>query len=267
MSQMELPLVFFTVLAQASIGLILLSVLSGRVSVEGSSSRILTEPVAALVFLSVALLASLGHLGHPFGAFRTLTGLTESWLSREILAFLVLSCLLVVAAGLSVRDKFNAKLWKLTAVVGLVALIAQGMAYAPPSQPALGPGVVLVLFLMTALALGTAFGSWFAPDQRQPLLAGILAAALVVGLILSLLLPSVWLSGGLVAEATGSAYLVSPLYWGRILVGFLIPLLVLLRYRSIPPWLVWFVLVGEFGGRIVLFSLTASSAAFIGLPL
>lgn len=267
MSQMELPLVFFTVLAQASIGLVLLSVLYGRVSAEGSSRRFVTEPIAALALLGVALVASLGHLGHPSGALRTLVGLADSWLSREILVFLVLSGLLVMAAGLSISNKLNAKLWQLTAVVGLIALLTQVMAYAPPSQPALGPGVLLALFLLTALTLGTAFGSWFAPDQRQPLLAGILATALVVGLIFSLLLPSVWLSGGSVTEATGSAYLASPFYWGRILVGFLIPLLVLLRLRSIPPWLVWFVLIGEFGGRIVLFSLTASSAAFIGMPL
>ncbi len=267
MSQMELPLVFFTVLAQASIGLVLLSAFCGRVNAEGPSSRFVTEPVVALALLGVALIASLGHLGHPFGALRTLTGLADSWLSREILVFLVLAGVLVVTAALSVGHKFNAKLWQLTAAVGLVALLAQVMAYAPPSQPTLSPAVLLALFLLTTLTLGTAFGSWFAPDQRQPLLAGILATVLVVGLILSLLLPSVWLSGGSVAEATGSAHLASPLYWGRILVGFLIPILVLLRYRSIPSWLVWFVLVGEFGGRMVLFSLTASSAAFIGLPL
>lgn len=267
MSHMELPLVFFTVLAQASIGLVLLSILYGSVTTEGTRGHYLTEPVVALVLLCVALLASFVHLGHPLGALRTLTALTESWLSREILVFLILSGLLVVAAGLSIRDKFNIKLWQLTAVVGLVALLAQGMAYAPPSQPALVPGVVLAQFVITALALGSVFGAWFAPDHRQSLLTGILATVLVVGLVLSLLLPGIWLSGGSVSEATGAAYLASPLYWARIIVGFLIPLLVLFRYRSIPVWLAWFVLAGELGGRIVFFGLTASSASFIGLPL
>lgn len=267
MSHMELPLVLFTVLAQAAIGLVLLSLIYGRLAPEGTSGAIRHEPVTATVLLGAGLLASLGHLGHPVGALRTLTGLADSWLSREILVFLILSGLLALTAALALRGRFNQKLWQLTAVVGLLALLTQGMAYTLPSQPALSSGVTLAMFLLTSLALGTALGSWSAPQQRQPLLAGILTAVLVTGLVLNLILPNLWLSGGPIVEATGAAYLDSPLYWCRILVGFILPLLILARLRSIPRWLVWLVLIGEFSGRIAMFSLAANSAAFIGLPL
>lgn len=267
MTHMELPLVFFTVLAQAAIGIVCLSVVRGSAVAAGPGNRFFTEQIAALALLGVGLLSSLAHLGHPFGALRTLNGLAESWLSREILVFIVLSGLLVIAAALSLRGQLNPILWKLAALVGLIALGIQGMAYAPPSQPALSTGLPLVLFLITAVSLGSAFGSWFAPENRQALLTSILVSALTLGLVLNLLLPNLWLAGGLVEQATGHAYLESPLYWGRILIGFVLPLLVLLRTRTIPSWLPLLILVGELGGRIAFFSLTASSGAFIGMPL
>ncbi|BCR03170.1 hydrogenase [Desulfuromonas versatilis] len=267
MSHMELPLVFFTVLAQAAIGLAMLSALRGRAVAEGTGGKFFTEQQMALGLLGVGLLASMFHLGHPLGALRTLANLQHSWLSREILVFMVLAALMTVAAGLSFRGRGHAGLGRLTAAVGLVALAIQGFAYAPPSQPTLANGVPLVLFLITALALGAAFGSWFAPDNRQPLLAGVLAATLLLALALNLLLPSVWLSGGLVEELTGSAYLGSPLYWGRLIVGLVLPLLVLARTRRIPGWLPWLILLGEFAGRMAFFSLAATTAANIGMPL
>jgi len=267
MTHMELPLVFFTVLAQAAIGLVCLNVVSGSVVAEGKHGRFFNEQIMALALLGIGLLASLAHLGHPFEAYRTLNGLGESWLSREILAFLLLSGLMAVAAVLSLRGQPNPLLWKLTALVGVLAIGVQGMAYTPPSQPALGTSLPLVLFLITSVTLGAAFGSWFAPENRQRLLAGILAATLILGLVLSLLLPGLWLSGGLVEQATGHAYLESSLYWGRIAVGFIVPLLVLLRSRTIPSWLPWLIMAGELGGRIAFFSLTAGSASFIGMPM
>lgn len=267
MTHMELPLVFFTVLAQAAIGIVCLSVVRGSAVVQGRGGRFFTEQVMALGLLGCGLLASLAHLGHPFGALRTLNGLANSWLSREILVFMVLAGLLTVSAFLSLRDRANPTLWKLTALVGLLALAVQGMAYMPPSQTALNNGLPLALFLMTAVALGSAFGSWFAPENRQAQLAGVLTTVLLIGLVLNLLLPSLWLSGGLVEQVTGHAYLESPLYWGRIAIGQVMPLLVLMRSRVIPSWLPWLILLGELGGRIAFFGLTASSAAFIGMPL
>ncbi|SEA74976.1 DMSO reductase anchor subunit [Desulfuromusa kysingii] len=267
MNEMELPLVFFTVLAQTSIGLVLFSTLRSLTFAEGPDKPLFNEQIVAMALISVALLASLAHLGHPFGAIRTLTGLKHAWLSREILIFGLLSSALLVSVVLRLRGTNDRRLQVVTAILGLIALVVQGFTYAPPSEPTLANGVPLVLFLFTAVTLGTAFGSWFVSTEKQPILTAVLAAVLLTGLLINLLLPNIWLTGGFIAEMTGHAYLDSPLYWGRLLIGFVVPLLILIRIRRIPVWLPLLILSGELIGRIAFFSLAVSTAQHIGMPL
>jgi DMSO reductase anchor subunit len=263
---MELSLVIFTVLSQISIGLaVMLAVRQWAVSEGTAPSSFRFEWIVVGVVLAIALAASLFHLGHPFGSPRAVLHLGSSWLSREIVAMQIFGILVVVALVALWKGAANSwTLVKITALVGLVVLAVSGMVYAPPSFPALNNGVPIIFYGLTAFILGSAFSSYFAGENKQPLLTQILTISLIVGLVINLILPSIWLSGGRVMQMTGAAYYGSALFWLRLVVEFGLGLAVLGVFRKIPIWLPVLLLAGEIVGRIMFFTHVVHSAANIG---
>lgn len=82
----EFPLVFFTLLVQMAVGMVLV----GKCVLGNEADRALREGVrrqnvAALLLFAVAVIISFVHLGTPLHAPFTLLHVTQSWLSREIL--------------------------------------------------------------------------------------------------------------------------------------------------------------------------------------
>jgi DMSO reductase anchor subunit len=264
MSHLELPLVLFTVLTQMAIGLALVSAVRQWAVADGPDANPLAEWGAVAALLGLGIVASFFHLGYPLGAVRMLSNLGTAWLSREILGMIVFGGLVAVTLWLLYRNANAGWPGKLAAAVGLVALFATAMTYAPPSLEAIDNYLPLVFFLLTATILGAAFSSYFTSASKQALAVSILANALVVGLVVYLAAPFVWLSGGTVMRLTGQAYLASPLYWTRLVVGLAFPLLVLWKMKSIPAWLPPILLAGELAGRIIFFTLAVSSAANLG---
>lgn len=265
MERLELPLVLFTLLSQIAIGMALISATRQWATVQGPTARSRNEWLTIGLVLAAAIVASLFHLGDPAGAVRTLTNLGSAWLSREILGIGAFGILVAIIFLTEVRGATKGWLIKLTAVIGLAALFAISMTYAtPPSLPAINNALPFAFFLLTAMILGAAFGSFFAGEAQQPLLFKILTNALIVSLALNLIVPCVWLTGGAVMRQTGLNYLQSPLYWMQVSVGLVIPLLVLWRTQRIPAWLPVLLLIGEVAGRVAFFALTASTAANLG---
>lgn len=261
----ELPLVVFTVFTQIAIGLVLVSAVQQWVPVGGpTGSKLRFEWLAALGLLGMGVIASFFHLGHPLGAVRMLANLGQAWLSREILTISIFGALTVVTLAGLFRNAAAKWLITATAVAGLLVLFAMAMTYAPPSLPAIDNYLPLAFFGLTALILGPAISSYFVPADKQQLLTIFLASSLFAGLVVYLIVPSVWLSGGTVMAMTGELYLASPLYWTHIIVGLALPLAVLAWQRRIPAWLPVLLLIGQFAGRIIFFSLTVSSAANLG---
>ena len=263
---MELSLVIFTVLSQLSIGLVvMLALRQWAVSDGPAPSSFRMEWIVAGLTLLVALLASLFHLGHPLGSPRAILHLGSSWLSREILILQIFGILVVAALVAIWKESSNSwTLIKITALVGLVGLAVSGMVYAPPSYPALNNGVPIIFYILTAFILGSAFSSYFAGEDKQPLLTRILMVSLVVGLVVNLILPSIWLSGGRVMQMTGAAYYGSALFWLRLVVEFGLGLAVIGLTRKIPIWLPVLLLAGEIVGRILFFTHVVHSAVNIG---
>ena len=263
---MELSLVIFTVLSQISIGLVvMLAVRQWAVSDGPAPSSFRVEWIVVGVVLFVALAASLFHLGHPFGSPRAILHLGSSWLSREIVVMQIFGILVIAALVALWKESANSwTLIKITALVGLVGLAVSGMVYAPPSFPALNNGVPIIFYGLTAFILGSAFSSYFAGEDKQALLTRILMISLIVGLVINLILPSVWLSGGRVMQMTGAAYYGSALYWLRLVVEFGLGLAVLGVFRKIPIWLPVLLLAGEIVGRIMFFTHVVHSATNIG---
>lgn len=264
MGTAEFPLVLFTLLTQMAIGLSLVSATRQWAVVEGPGGKIQAEWLAVAGLLAVGVLAAFFHLGQPLGAIRMLSNLGTAWLSREILSIALFGVLVVGVLFMVYKGSLNSWLLKLTALVGLAAVFATGMTYTAPALVAVENPLPILFFLLTAVILGAAAASYFAPAGKQPLVTAILTVGLIVALVVYLVVPFIWLSGSTVTRMTGQAYLASPLHWTHLIVGLALPLVVLAWLRKIPAWLPLLILIGEFAGRMAFFALTVSSAANLG---
>jgi DMSO reductase anchor subunit len=262
MQSMELPLVLFTVLSQAAIGLVLMNAVRLHAGPGEGNARKEWTLIAA--FMGAGIAASLFHLGHPLESYRALAHLEKAWLSREVLAAGIFFALAAFAAATG-REKGSPVLVWASVLAGLLALLASGMTYAPPALPAVNNALPTVFFLISAVVLGAGFASWFAAAGNQPLLARIFVTALVVGLVVRLTVPCAWLSGSEIMRQTGLAWLGAPLYWAHIAL-MAACLGVLWKNRTIPAWLPILALAGELAGRAVFFSETIHTAVNIGAP-
>ena len=162
MSNRDWSLVFFTTLAQWSVGTILW--LSWPVIHNHGLSSIfhtglgLQNPVLlALILITSATFSSFLHLGNPVNAPRALNNLSGSWLSREILAIGVFSVSLVVTVTLGWKTG-NPGLQKylvvLSSVSGMALLWTMSRVYTVPTIPAWNSWNTPVSFVSTALGLG-----------------------------------------------------------------------------------------------------------------
>jgi len=155
-------LVFFTTLAQLSVGIILWFTFSGYfyndmdLLIETGLS--LRNPVLlALVFIGVATVVSFLHLGKPSNAPNALNNLSGSWLSREILALgaYSLSLLLVLLLG---WETGNTEYLKYTmvpsSVIGIALLWMMIRIYVIPTIPAWNSWHTPLSFVSTAICLG-----------------------------------------------------------------------------------------------------------------
>ncbi|MEZ7196030.1 dimethyl sulfoxide reductase anchor subunit family protein [Pseudodesulfovibrio karagichevae] len=263
MQSMELPLVLFTVFSQAAIGVTLMRAVrttaDGAGVVDNDARR---EWGLIAGFMVLGMFGSLFHLGHPLSAPTALKHLGTAWLSREVLfagLFTGVTVLAVLAAGKAGKPVLA---W-LGTLLGLGVIVSAGMTYAPPALPALNNALPFTFFLTSAVILGAGFGSWFADGERAPLMARIFTTALVVGLVLNLAAPCVWLSGGTVMSMTGRAWLGSGFYWTHVLV--LVACLGMVwKARTIPAWLPVLALLGELAGRAGFFADTVHMAANMG---
>lgn len=266
MNDMELSLVIFTVLSQISVGLAMMLALRQWSTAQGPDhSSVRTEWLVVGIVLALGLIASTFHLGHPMGSPMAIKHLSHSWLSREVLAFIVYGLLVAIGVVALFKEATGGRgIIKIAAAIGLIALAVSGMVYAPPSFPALNNGVPVLFYILTAFILGSAFSSYFAGEGHQPLLSRILLISLVVGLVVNLLLPTIWLSGGNAMRLTGAAYFGSSLYWARLILEFGVGLAVVGTTGRIPMWLPLILLIGEIMGRILFFSHVVHTATTIG---
>jgi anaerobic dimethyl sulfoxide reductase subunit C len=167
----EWALITFTILAQMSVGsFIALGIAhfyasrkAGEVEADRFSDRALLAigPVMAL-----GLLASLLHLGNPINAYRAVTNIGTSWLSREVLFGVLFAVFGFAFAILQWRKIGNFKMRNVIAIIaaifGIGLVYSMSQVYALPTQPAWNTIATPISFFATtlllgALALGTAF--------------------------------------------------------------------------------------------------------------
>lgn len=181
MNTREWALILFTVLAQMSVGsFIVLGVVhffAARKAGEEEADRFSDRALLAIFpVMGLGLLASLLHLGNPLNAYRAVTNLGTSWLSREIFFGLLFALVGFTFAILQWRKIGSFKLrnviaW-IAALAGIVLVLSMSMVYMLPTQPAWDTLATPISFFTTTLmlgglALGMAFVINYAYTQRK----------------------------------------------------------------------------------------------------
>ncbi len=243
----EWALIGFTILSEMAIGafwIVWLTHFQARRQTTEDEVRKLSN--AALIgigpVMALGLIVSLFHLGSPLNAWRSIGNLGSSWLSREVFFALLFFVMWFVAAVLQFRSAGTEGLrgtWAvLTAVAGLLTIIATGMSYMVAARPAWADVATPMLFFVTTLLLGGLMvGAVFAvyymrsakTSETQTALvklglrnATLIAMVVIVVQALILLFQAAHLMGG-TTEAQASAQLLlgtyGMWYWLRIIVG------------------------------------------------
>lgn len=126
------PLVFFLVLTQASVGVLL-----------GGGPAML-----AVALAHIGLACSLLHLGRPIHAVRAMKMWRRSWLSREVVAF-------SIYAALATPLVLNDVLRPFAIAAGLAGILCSARIYMVPARPAWNSWRTMAEFFSTALILST----------------------------------------------------------------------------------------------------------------
>jgi anaerobic dimethyl sulfoxide reductase subunit C (anchor subunit) len=181
MNTQEWALVIFTILAQMSVGAFLVlgfvhffaARKAGAEEADKLSDRALLVIGPILV---LGLIASLFHLGNPLNAFKAVTNVGSSWLSREILSGVIFAVLGGVFAIMQWRKigTFAARniIAILAALVGIFLVYSMSSVYMMPTQPAWDNVFTPISFFTTTLLLGvlvvgTAFIAGYAFLRRK----------------------------------------------------------------------------------------------------
>lgn len=263
METLELPLVLFTLLTQVAVGITVFAALRQWSTVEGTTTQTRNEWITVLALIAVGVIAAFFHLGKPFGVIRMLTNLGSAWLSREILGFGLFGALVAVTFYMVYIKSPNGLLFKLTAMIGLLAVFSTGMAYASVGLDAIHNILPLVFFFLTVFTLGPAAASYFMNEKTHSMLISVLSPTLLASLAVRFVVPFAWLAGSAVTRASGQNFIASPLHWIHLVV-LLVGFVTLQRSKTIPTWLPIALLLGELIGRIAFFALTAFSGANLG---
>ncbi len=200
------------------------------------------EPLAGLavgvVLVSMAIVLLLLHLGQPRNAWRAVTNLRHSWISRGTLAlggFVVLGGLYVVArlGGASAETiPLTALLWLLVADAAFILAYPGLVMSASPAIPFWNSGLMPLLSLANGAASGLAFflliAQWDAPPIAWTASMLWLYVALI-GLGVLVLLQVVVMRSRGAAAAASVAWLTkrhAVLFWGgACVIGIAVPLL------------------------------------------
>ncbi len=154
--------ILFTTASGAGYGLLALLGLVGVNHGQASSIAFgVTSMVIALGLITIGLLASTLHLGHPERAWRALSQWRSSWLSREGVAAVVTyaPALLfgLVWSGLVEAPSLILPLGLVTAILAAFTVYCTGMIYASlPTIRAWAQPLTVPIYLAFALASGSA---------------------------------------------------------------------------------------------------------------
>jgi anaerobic dimethyl sulfoxide reductase subunit B len=164
----ELPLVGFTLLTQAAVGMAV------------GSLALPTLPLPLLLAIGILLgvggLTSFLHLGRKRNAWRAVIHLKKSWLSREILMAGLFGATWAATAGVHWLGVGHPNPWPM-ALLGLGLVYTMGRVYHLRAVASWNSWRTLAAFFLSTLVLGSLGVSLAAPHPRWLIAAGIGMAA------------------------------------------------------------------------------------------
>jgi len=171
MNVREWALITFTILAQMSVGsfwvLGIVHFYATRKAGAEEADRMSDLALLAIIpVLALGMLASLLHLGNPLSAYKAVSNLGTSWLSREILFGVLFAVSGAVFALLQLRkigtfSVRNIVAW-VAALFGLGLIVSMSNVYLLYNQPAWNTVATPISFFVTTLLLGSlAMGAAF----------------------------------------------------------------------------------------------------------
>lgn len=260
----NLSLVFFTILIQCAVGMSIAGACFGsrsNLSEKAELSLASFWRITAII-ATLALIASVFHLAKPLAAITALTNIGVAWLSNEILsvgAFFALTVIMAFGVHKCGYGKMRIVAF-ITAIIGLISLLVQGLTYAPEAMPAIANSFPFMLFLLTSLILGAGLYILVFDDTCD---CSIYSTCIWIMIVLLLVVPCVWTSGSEIMFATAKAWGSSCFYWAAL--GLLLLALVLKAYSQIMLSFIS-VFVALFVSRIVFFDCTLHTNTLLGLP-
>lgn len=241
-------LVGFTVLAQTALGsswglAAAWALVAHRAGNEVAGAATSWGAVAVPALSTLAVAVSLFHLGRPDRAWRAVSNLRLSWLSREVLAVALFAAAAAAVPFAPASDR--GPLLAGTALLGGVLLLAMVRTYRMRTVPAWDTWATGALFLQSALATGGALTALAlalrsphgAPGGAQSCAAVVGALALAAGPLLA----ARWRAamgrlGGTTAEAAGRLAAAVSLRRGRVATALVAATLLLAAPALAPPW-------------------------------
>lgn len=171
MHTQELALVVYTTLVQMSVGAFVIlgfvHAYAMRKSDEKNASQMSDYALLAIgPVMVLGVIISLFHLGNPANAFRAVSNLGTSWLSREIFLTLSFTATGAIFAFLQWRKIGSFQLRQIIALIaaalGVILVYAMSQIYQLAAEPAWNSIATpitfyITTFLLGGLAMGTAF--------------------------------------------------------------------------------------------------------------
>ncbi len=240
--------------------------------------------ISSLIVTLIGLIAALTHLGQPLSAWlMPFSHLSSSWLSREALFYLIFFVALVLYAILILGGKPQGMgITLIAAIAGLLAVLTGAFIYSGLGGVPSWSGIFTVLFfLLTYLVLGAAmFGICLvgllkrAPSgMSQDMMKDVFRSTVM--LLLPLIIIAIVVTGAYImylggqgspAADTANSMMGSGMFWIRVAVGLLVPLILVLVMKkalskgelgSLVPYVFGaflLLLTGEILGRILFYS-------------
>ncbi|MBI5649536.1 MAG: dimethyl sulfoxide reductase anchor subunit [Chloroflexi bacterium] len=171
MNVREWALITFTILAQMSVGsFIVLGIVHyfvGKKAGEKQADELSDRALLAIgPVLALGMVASLLHLGNPLNAYKAVTNLGTSWLSREIffgVLFAVTGAVFAVMQWKKIATfQIRNLVAILAAIIGIALVYSMAQVYMMPTRPSWNLVTTPISFYATTLLLGVlAMGAAF----------------------------------------------------------------------------------------------------------
>ncbi len=171
----DLPLVFFTLLTQISVGGFIVFQIINLISDKTSNQRKTAGNILwILIILSISgLFFAFLHLGHPLHAINALNNLSGSWMSREIL-FACLFIAILLFGLITQRDKPGSSKLSIFLTItgiltGLALIFSIAKIYMLPTLKEWHSAATMVEFFTCSILLGSFLVLAFTSEKKQAL--------------------------------------------------------------------------------------------------